>query len=233
MGLRVDDVRKEYGNVVAVEGASLSFGGDQFHCLIGPNGSGKTTLFRLLLGLVRPTDGSVSVPNGTVGCGFQEPNFYPGLTVGENIEVFASLVDAPGDGYRETLVSELRLGPALDRRASDLSGGFARKLDLVLALLKQPDYLLLDEPLGALDDVSKGRLLEFLKRYAADGHTVVVSTHHVGDFEPFLDRVTVVHDGEIIFDRDRAGIDLGDCGSLQEYYVQMVLDREDGARGLE
>lgn len=227
MGLAVEAVRKAYGDVVAVDGVSLSFGGGQFHCLIGPNGSGKTTLFRLLLGLARPTEGTVSAPEGAIGCGFQEPNFYPDLTVRENIDVFASLVDAPDSNWRETLVAELRLDGALDRRAGDLSGGYARKVDLALALLKRPDYLLLDEPLGALDDVSKHRLLEFLDGYAAEGNTVVVSTHHVTDFEPFLDRVTVMHDGSVVLDREREAIDDGEYDSLQEYYVALVLNRED------
>jgi ABC-2 type transport system ATP-binding protein len=222
--LELDGVRKAYGDVEAVDGVSLRIGGGQFHCLIGPNGSGKTTLLRLLLGLTNPTAGTVSVPDGTVGCGFQEPNFYPGLTVRENIDVFASLVGAPDGEWRRELVSQLRLERALDRPATDLSGGFARKLDLALALLKRPDYLLLDEPLGALDDVSKDRLLAFLDDYA-DGHTVVVSTHHVTDFEPFLDRVTVMHEGQAVLDRDRAAIDPDGAGSLQEYYVQLVLDR--------
>jgi len=222
--LELDGVRKAYGDVEAVDGVSLRIGGGQFHCLIGPNGSGKTTLLRLLLGLTNPTAGTVSAPDGAVGCGFQEPNFYPGLTVRENIEVFAGLVGAPDGDWRRELVSQLRLERALDRPAADLSGGFARKLDLALALLKRPDYLLLDEPLGALDDVSKDRLLSFLDGYA-DGHTVVVSTHHVTDFEPFLDRVTVMHEGQVVVDRDRAAIDLGGAGSLQEYYVGLVLDR--------
>jgi ABC-2 type transport system ATP-binding protein len=226
MALTVEDLRKEYGDVVALDGVSLSFGGDGLHCLIGPNGSGKTTLFRLLLGLTSPTDGSVSVPDGTVGCGFQDPNFYPGLTVAENLDVFASLVDAPDPEWRRTLLSELRLESALDRPAADLSGGFARKLDLALAMLKQPDYLLLDEPLGALDDVSKQRLLAFLDRYAGAGHAVVVSTHHVGEFEGTVGRVTVVHDGSVVLDRDRDAIDLDGFDSLQEYYVSLVLDRE-------
>jgi ABC-2 type transport system ATP-binding protein len=185
-----------------------------------------------MLGLTRPTDGAVSAPDGTVGCGFQEPNFYPGLTVAENLDVFASLVDAPDSGWQETLVSELRLEAALDRPADDLSGGYARKLDLALAVLKQPDYLLLDEPLGALDDVSKERLLDFLDRYAAAGHAVVVSTHHVGEFEAALDRVTIMHDGRVVFDREREAIDLDGFDSLQEYYVSLVLDRESGPSGL-
>ncbi|MFT4922136.1 MAG: ABC-2 type transport system ATP-binding protein [Haloarculaceae archaeon] len=224
--LGLDAVRKEYGSVVAVDGVSLEIGEGQFHCLIGPNGSGKTTIFRLLLGLTRPTSGTVTVPDETIGCGFQRPNFYPGLTVRENIDVFASLVGAPDDQWRERLVSQLRLARALDRPAADLSGGFARKLDLALALLKRPSYLLLDEPLGALDDVTTERLLSFLAEYVASDATILVSTHQVADFEQYLDRVTVVDDGEVILDRDPGTLDLGSRDSLQEYYVEMVLERE-------
>ena len=223
-------VRKEYGNVVAVEDVSLSVGGGQFHCLIGPNGSGKTTLFRLLLGLARPTAGTLSVEGGTVGCGFQRPNFYPDLTVEENLRVFASLVDSPSREWRETVVDELRLRRALDRPAHDLSGGFARKLDLALALLKRPDYLLLDEPLAALDDVSKERLLDFLSAYAGDA-TVLVSTHHVEDFEPYTDRLTIMHEGVVVVDARPETLDLEGHDSLQEYYVALVRERERGGHG--
>jgi ABC-2 type transport system ATP-binding protein len=226
--IELEGVRKEYGDVVAVQDVSLSVGGGQFHCLIGPNGSGKTTLFRLLLGLARPTAGTLSVPDA-VGCGFQRPNFYPDLTVRENLTVFASLVGSPGPEWRETVVDELRLRRAMDRPAHDLSGGFARKLDLALALLKRPDYLLLDEPLAALDDVSKERLLDFLSSYAGDA-TVLVSTHHVEDFEPYTDRLTVMHEGRVVLDARPENIDLDGHASLQEYYVALVRKHERAAR---
>lgn len=228
--IELDGVRKEYGDVVAVRDLTLSVGGGQFHCLIGPNGSGKTTVFRLLLGLARPTAGTLSIEGGTVGCGFQRPNFYPDLTVRENLSVFASLVGSPSREWRETVVDELRLRRALDRPAHDLSGGFARKLDLALALLKRPDYLLLDEPLAALDDVSKERLLDFLSAYAGDA-TVLVSTHHVADFEPYTDRLTVMHEGGVVLDARPENVDLGDYGSLQAYYVALVRQHERAARG--
>jgi ABC-2 type transport system ATP-binding protein len=224
--VRLDGVTKAYGDIRAVDDLSLSVGGGQYHCLLGPNGSGKSTVMRLVLGLTQPTEGRIEKPAATIGCGFQQPNFYPGLTVRENIRVFASLVGASDWEWNQTVVSELRLSRALEREAGDLSGGFARRLDLALALIKRPEFLLLDEPLGALDDVSQERLLDFLGRYAGDGHTVLVSTHEVTEFEPYTDRVTVLHRGELVFDRTVDDIPLEDGESLQSYYVDTVLARE-------
>lgn len=222
--ITIDSVTKTYGQVVAVDGVSLHVGGGQYHCLLGPNGSGKSTLMELVLGLTRPSAGRIDRPEGEIGCGFQEPEFYPGLSVRENIRVFARLVGATDWEWNRTVVSELRLGRALDRQAGDLSGGFARRLDLALALVKKPAVLLLDEPLGALDDVSKAQLLELLNRYAGE-HTVLVSTHEVSEFAPDVDRITVLHRGELVLDREVAAIDLGEK-SLQSYYVDAVLARE-------
>lgn len=224
--IELQNVTREYGSVLALRNVSLSIGGGQYHCLLGPNGSGKSTLMRLVLGLTRPSSGTITVPDMVVGCGFQRPNFYPDLTVRENITVFAGLVGASDWEWNQTVVEELRLERALDRRAGDLSGGYGRKLDLGLALIKKPDILLLDEPLGALDDVSTARLLDFLERYVERGNTVLVSTHRVTEFEPSLDRVTVLHEGEIVLDQLADEIPLGSTESLQSYYVDRVLERE-------
>jgi ABC-2 type transport system ATP-binding protein len=221
-----DTVTKRYGSVVAVDDVSLAVEPGQYHCLIGPNGSGKTTLIRLLLGLARPSAGRVDRDAASVGCGFQRPNFYPTLTVRENVDVFARMAGTRDADWRAELLAELRLDRALDRTAGDLSGGFARKLDLALALLDRPDLLVLDEPLGALDDVSTERLLGFLERYCDAGNTVLVSTHHVGRFEGTLDRVTIMHRGRVALDADPATLDLAGYDSLQDYYVDLVLDRE-------
>ncbi len=224
--IELDEVTRTYGDVVALDEISLAVGGGQYHCLLGPNGSGKSTLMRLVLGLTQPTSGTTSIPDLTIGCGFQQPNFYPSLTVRENINTFAGLVGADDWEWNRHVVDELRLTRALDRLAGDLSGGFARKLDLAIALIKKPDILLLDEPLGALDDVSAARFLTFLEAYVDSGNTVFVSTHRVTEFEPSLDRVTVLHDGQIVFDELCAEIDRGEADSLQAYYVDELLERE-------
>jgi len=218
--LELENVTKRFGSVVAVDELSLAVDAGTYHCLLGPNGSGKSTLLRLILGLVQPDAGTIDGPHGRVGCGFQSPNFYPELTVRQNIDAFAQLTDATDWDWNQTVIDELRLAPVLERVAGDLSGGYARKLDLALALMKQPAVLLLDEPLGALDDVSKTRLLTVLEGYVEAGNTVLVSTHHVSAFEPSLDRVTILHRGRILRDDWLEG---DEEGSLQAQYVESVL----------
>jgi ABC-2 type transport system ATP-binding protein len=227
--LSLRGVEKTYDGIVALDGVDLDVHGGEFHCLVGPNGSGKSTLLRIVLGLIRPTAGEVDLPEGGVGCGFQEGNFYRGLTVAENLDVFAALMGADDAAWREEVVRTLRLNRVENRVAGDLSGGYGKKLDLALAMLDRPDVLFLDEPFGDLDDVSKERLLEFLADYSTAGNAVVVSTHHLVDFEPLVDRLTILHDGDVVVDAPSSTIDLGDHDSLQAFYVDRILELERAA----
>lgn len=203
------NVRKQYGPVTALDGVDLAIRPGEFHGLMGPNGSGKTTLFRLVAGLARPTGGAVERSDATVGFSFQEPRFYPDLTVRENVDVFRSLQSDPEPAsWVETVLEELRLEPAAHRVAGDLSGGFQTKLDLALGLVKRPAFLLLDEPFADVDDHSRRQIREFLAAYRAEGRTVVVSTHNIDDFAPVLDRLTVLFDGEVRYDDAAADDDV-------------------------
>ena len=227
--LALDGVTKRYGDVVALEDVSIEVATSGFQCLLGPNGTGKTTLLRLLLGLERPTAGAIDREGVTVGSGFQRPCFYPSLSVRENLDVFAHVRDVDDGDWRERLVERLHLRPVLDRRAGDLSGGFARKLDLALALQHRPDVALLDEPLGALDDVASERVLAFLRDYADEGNAVLVSTHRIASFEPHFDRLVVLHDGSVIYDGERGDREPA-AASIQEWYVDLVLDSAESPR---
>lgn len=221
--LTLSDVEKHYGAVTALDGVSLEFEQGEFHLLVGPNGSGKTTLFRVVLGLTRPSAGTVTINPGTsLGVAFQRPSHYPALTVAENLDVFGSLGNAH-DVWLEEVVERLRLEPVRDRPARALSGGYARKLDLALAFAKEPDIALLDEPLGDLDDATRERLLTFLAEYRAAGGTVVVSTHNLRRFTDSLDRLTVLSHGRVIVDEPRQSLPM----DIREFYVDRVLAGED------
>jgi len=200
-GFAVEAASKRYGDVTALSAVSVTVAPGRFHGLVGPNGSGKTTLFHLLSGLARPTGGRVRRPPVPVGVGFQVPRFYPDLTVRENLSVFRSFAaDPPPADWTETLLEALRLDPAAHRKASDLSGGFRTKLDLALAMVKRPRYLLLDEPLTDVDDYSRRRIVAFLADYPGEERSVVVSTHNVEAFADAFDRLTVLADGTVAFD---------------------------------
>ncbi len=200
-GFAVEAASKRYGAVTALSEVSVAVAPGRFHGLVGPNGSGKTTLFHLLSGLARPTDGRIDRPDAAVGVGFQRPRFYPDLTVRENLSVFRSFAaDPPPVEWTDRLLEELRLDPAAGRTAGDLSGGFRTKLDLALAMVKRPRYLLLDEPLTDVDDLSRRRIVSFLADYPGEERSVVVSTHNVEAFADAVDRLTVLVDGTVAFD---------------------------------
>ena len=204
--LETTDLTKTYGGTRALGGVSLEFGAG-LHCLAGPNGSGKTTLMRVVAGLTRPDAGAVETP-GSLGYAFQQPNVYPDLTVRENLDVFQSLTGAD-DAWRESLVERLRLAPERDRTASALSGGFRKKLDLALALLKRPGVLLLDEPLADLDPATRRRLVAVATEYAGSDHCVLVSTHHLEAFSEQYDSLTVLVDGYVSFQQQRTDATTG------------------------
>jgi ABC-2 type transport system ATP-binding protein len=224
--IHISGLRKTYDGTVALDGVDLTIEPATLHCLVGPNGSGKSTLLRVLLGLTEADAGEIRTPDARFGCGFQQPRLFPTLTVAENLDVFGSLAGGVDPAWRETVVESLRLETVLDRPARDLSGGFAKKLDLALALLAEPEFLLLDEPLSELDDVSKAHLHTVLTEYRDAGNAVVVATHNLADFRETFDRLTILHEGSVLLDEYRADVALDDTESYDEFYVDLVLEHE-------
>ncbi len=194
--LTLHDVTKRYGSLIALRDVTFEVAPGEFHCLVGPNGSGKTTLGKIAAGLTRPTSGDVIRPDRSVGFGFQNPRFYPDLSVRENVQVFCETADvSPESEWVRTILSTLRLTQVAHQVGAELSGGFKKKLDLAITLLDAPPYLWLDEPLTDIDDVSVRRVVSLLDRYASAGGGVVVSTHNVAAFEETLTHLTAFLDG--------------------------------------
>jgi ABC-2 type transport system ATP-binding protein len=204
--IRLEGVVRRYDGVTALAGVDLRIEAGDLHALVGPNGSGKSTLLALVLGLDRPTAGTIARPDGRIGCGFQTPSVYPDLTVDENLRVFAAMGEA-GDDWLAEVRSGLELDGVRDRVAAALSGGYQRLLDVALAFVRRPAFVLLDEPLDELDDAARDRVVRFVADYCEGDRTVVVSTHHLDAFGPSLDRLTVLADGDVRFDERVDGTD--------------------------
>lgn len=193
----LDSVTKTYGSVAAVDNVDLTIQAGGVHALAGANGSGKTTILRLIAGLTTPTDGTIDRPSGRIGFAFQQPNVYPALSVRENLDVFTSMTDTDQD-WCDRLLEHLRLERVVNRPAADLSDGFKKKLDLALAFAAQPPIVLLDEPLADVDDLSARNIISVLEAYPTPDRIVVIATHNVDRFNEVIDRLTILHDGQVI-----------------------------------
>ena len=205
--LRVVNVSHAYGRVADATPAlaPISFEVDEgeFVCIVGTSGSGKSTLLRIIGGLLRPTAGEVwldgvrsTEPHPEIGFVFQKTNLMPWRTARENVLLPLELLGPIGPEQRsraEALLALVGLTDAADAYPSQLSGGMAQRLVLARALMRSPRLLLLDEPFGALDALTRERLnLELLRIQASQQQTVVMVTHSINEAVFLADRVFVM-----------------------------------------
>jgi ABC-2 type transport system ATP-binding protein len=208
-------VTKRYGDVTAVDSVSLHVAPGEIYALLGLNGAGKTTLIRLLLGMVRPTAGDVTVlgepiRRGTrtvwsrVGYLVETSSAYPELTVRENLLLQARLHRLGGRrGAVDDVIEALALVPYTDRRARTLSLGNAQRLGLAKALLHRPELLVLDEPSNGLDPAGVVEIRELIRGL---GVTVLLSSHVLGEVARVATRIGIIHHGQLVRELDAADL---------------------------
>lgn len=196
--LHATDVSRTFGDVTALADVSIDVPAGNVVALIGPNGSGKTTLLRILTGLLAPSSGDVTYdgPDATRPLGYlpQAPTFRPGFSTRETMAFYARLVDDDPDA----LLDRVGLGQVSERRVEALSGGMTRLLGIAQALAGDPPVLSLDEPASGLDPGMSQRVFDIIEELAADGHSVVVTSHDLPLVERAADRVAVLDRGEIV-----------------------------------
>ncbi|HEX6115494.1 MAG TPA: ABC transporter ATP-binding protein [Solirubrobacterales bacterium] len=194
------ELRKRFGDREALRGVSFGAGRGELVAVIGPNGAGKTTLLSIIAGIQQPDGGSVSRAPAEIGWVPQQAALYRRLTVEENLRLFANLEAVE---EVEATVDELLARVDLtDRRAdqvSTLSGGNQQRVNIAIGLLSRPAILLLDEPTTGLDPRNREQLWEFLTSLAAEGTTVIFSTHNIAEAERYGERLLVIADGDVLF----------------------------------
>jgi ABC-2 type transport system ATP-binding protein len=203
--LSAHGVARSYGRTVALAPTTLEICGGDSLALIGPNGAGKSTLLSILAGALQATDGRVTVggPDGAgpkVGWVPQRPAHYGRLSARENLELFARLEGlADAEGAAERLLRLVEL-PADDRPAAQLSAGNQQRLNLAIALLAEPNVLLLDEPTASLDPRQRRRFWEVASDVHERGGAVVFATQNLEELERFANRVAVLLEGRLVFE---------------------------------
>jgi ABC-2 type transport system ATP-binding protein len=199
-----EGLTKRYGSRVAVDGLSLTVRRGEVFGFLGPNGAGKTTTLRMLVGLVRPTSGSAQVlgrPAGEslagIGALIEGPGFYPYLSGRDNLRVLAKYAGMPPPRIAEVLAT-VDLTDRADDRYGSYSMGMKQRLGVAAALLKQPELVVLDEPTNGLDPAGITDMRALLRTLAADGCTVVLSSHLLAEVEQVCDRFAVVSQGRLV-----------------------------------
>jgi ABC-2 type transport system ATP-binding protein len=207
LALLVRDLRKSYGDVVAVDGLNLEVKRGECFGLLGPNGAGKTTTIEICEGLLSADSGTVEVLGRAwsgdpdelkerLGVQLQDTKLAEKLTVFETLTMFRSF-------YRERktadeVIALVELGEKKDARVGNLSGGQKQRLAIACALVGDPEILFLDEPTTGLDPQSRRALWDLINQFRSSGRTIVLTTHYMEEAERLCDRVAIVDHGKVI-----------------------------------
>ncbi|MEN8154008.1 MAG: LPS export ABC transporter ATP-binding protein [Acidobacteriota bacterium] len=195
-----------------VNNVSVKVNSGEIIGLLGPNGAGKTTTFHMILGIHNPDSGNIFL-NGKditkfpvymrsrMGVGFlpQEPSIFKGLSVRDNIMAVMEYNNKSGDRDINTILKEMGLVELIDRKASLLSGGERRRLEIARSLVLNPDFLLLDEPFAGIDPIQIKEIQELIVNFKAKGLGIIITDHNVREILKITDRSYIINKGELIF----------------------------------
>jgi ABC-2 type transport system ATP-binding protein len=230
--IETQGLRKQFGRRTALDGLTMSVPGGTVAGFIGPNGSGKTTTLRLLVGLIRPDAGSAIILGQPlihslnylprVGALIEAPAFYPSLSARTNLDVLARLGGYSSSRVREVL-DLVELSDRARDRVDSYSLGMKQRLGVAMALLPDPDLLILDEPANGLDPLGIIATRDLLRRLRDQGKTIFLSSHLLGELEQVADWLVMLHQGKALYHGPaRAFLDQHPGASFEELFLRLV-----------
>jgi len=207
--LQVQGLTKRYGDLVAVDDLTLQINKGEIFGFLGPNGAGKTTAMNMIVGLLTPTGGTVLIngqdraraPKRSIGICPQELVLWEELTCEENLTVIGDMYNLPRAITNErvrSLLADLALSEKAKARVSQLSGGMKRRLNVALAVVHDPDIVVLDEPSAGLDPQSRLLLWDFIRSLKGKGKTSILTTHTMEEADVLSDRVAIIDHGKLL-----------------------------------
>jgi ABC-2 type transport system ATP-binding protein len=211
--IETNQLSKKYGDVHAVSSIDLQVKPSEIFGFLGLNGAGKTTTIRMLLGMIRPSEGNVKVLGQALGPGgrgpwaqvghlVESPAAYPDLTLRENLDVVRRLHGISDPKTVDSIMEKLSIASYAKRKAGTLSMGNLQRLGLARAMIHNPSLLILDEPANGLDPAGVVEIRELLVDLAKNGVTIFMSSHILTEVDRLATRIAIIHKGRIIEDLD-------------------------------
>ena len=235
--IQVQDLRKSYGDLKAVDGISFGVSAGEVFGILGPNGAGKTTTVEILEGMRAP-DSGIAVVNGIdvqkdpravkkiIGIQLQSSAFFDRLSLVEILDVMASLYHRQIDAL--VLLRDVELDDRADALFKELSGGQKQRFSVASTLVNDPILLFLDEPTTGLDPQARRHMWELVKRFRSEGRTVLLTTHYMEEAEELCDRVAIMDHGKIVaMDRPAALVDSLLSRGFQKERTENLASLED------
>ena len=235
--IQVQDLRKSYGDLKAVDGISFGVSVGEVFGILGPNGAGKTTTVEILEGM-RVPDSGIAVVNGIdvqkdpravkkiIGIQLQSSAFFDRLSLVEILDVMASLYHRQIDAL--VLLRDVELDDRADALFKELSGGQKQRFSVASTLVNDPILLFLDEPTTGLDPQARRHMWELVQRFKSEGRTVLLTTHYMEEAEELCDRVAIMDHGKIVaMDRPAALVDSLLSRGFQKERTENLANLED------
>jgi ABC-2 type transport system ATP-binding protein len=232
--IELDGLTKRFGSLVAVDHVSFSVDQGTVTGFLGPNGAGKTTTLRMLLGLVSPSEGTAIIngypyreliePRHVVGAMLESSGAYPGRTARNHLRIEALAGGAARSRVDEVL-DLVDLTGAANRRVGQFSLGMRQRLGLATALLCDPEILILDEPANGLDPEGVHWLRRLLRNLAAEGRTILVSSHILAEVAQTVDSVVIMDHGHLVTQAPLAELTAAGGGNLEDIFLNLTRDQ--------
>jgi ABC-2 type transport system ATP-binding protein len=206
--IETEHISKQFKSVKALDDISIQVREGEIYGFLGLNGAGKTTLIRILLGMIKPTNGTVSLFGNklnnqfslwnNIGYLVETPYAYPNLSVAENLSVYHSLRKLKDNKLIDNIIEKLNLSNYINVKAKHLSLGNQQRLGLAKALIHSPKLLILDEPINGLDPEGIVEVRKLLQNLSSNGTTIFLSSHILGEIAKLANRIAIIYNGKVI-----------------------------------
>ena len=235
--LHLSNVEKHYGKNKILKGVNLSLQRGRIYGLIGQNGAGKTTIMRVIAGLVLPDSGSIQLfgeyekidfVRKNVGCIIESPTLYPNLTAMENLNIIRRLKNIEEDESLSDILSMLQINDT-SKKVKNYSVGMKQKVGIAMALIGDPQLLILDEPLNGLDPIAIVRLRKYLQKLVEEKNvTILISSHILSELDKFASDFILIDSGEIkkVITKEELETDASTNKNLEEVYLDLLGEEQ-------